>query len=60
MTDAQKIEALTSLLNEVIHHLEMKRYEIEDPTESHLCEVQADEFFDRMSKILYASIEDDV
>ena len=60
MTDAQKIEALASLLDEMIHHLGMKQYEIEDPTESYLCVVQADEFFDRKIKILYASTEDDV
>ena len=30
MTDAQKIEALSDLLSNVIHSLEMTTYEIED------------------------------
>ena len=42
MTEAQKIEALTDLLYDVIHTLNMKQYEIDDATQSHQCEVEAD------------------
>lgn len=53
MTNEQKIEALTELLGDVIHSLEMKQYEIEDATESHKCEVEADKFHQQMLDILY-------
>lgn len=53
MTDLEKIEALANLLSDAIHRLGMKSYEIEDPTESHNCEIQADEYHDQMIKILY-------
>ena len=52
MTNEQKIEALTELLGDVIHSLEMKQYEIEDATESHKCEVEADKFHQQMLDIL--------
>lgn len=54
MTDAQKIEALTDLLTTVMHTLEMKHYEIEDPTESYKCVTEADQFHQRMLNILYS------
>lgn len=53
MNDNQKVEALTELLSNVIHRLEMKMYEIEDPHESHQCEVEADQFQKQMLDILY-------
>lgn len=53
-TPEQKIEALRDLLFTVIHALEMKSYEIEDPTESHKCVTEADEYHDQMCEILYS------
>ena len=53
MTDTQKVEALTNLLDNVIHSLDMKQFEIEDPTESHKCGVEADKFHQQMLDILY-------
>jgi hypothetical protein len=54
MTEAQKIEVLTDLLYDVIHALNMKQYEIEDATQSHQCEVEADQFHQQMCDILYS------
>ena len=53
MTDAQKIDALVELLGDVMHTLEMKQYEIEDATQSHQCEVEADAYHQKMIDILY-------
>jgi hypothetical protein len=53
MTDADKVDALTELLSTVIHTLNLKQYEIEDATESHQCEVEADEYYQQMLDILY-------
>jgi len=53
MTDSQKVEQLTELLNDVMHTLNMKQYCIDDATESHQCEVEADEFHQKMLNILY-------
>jgi hypothetical protein len=53
MNNEQKIDALTDLLTEVIHSLNMKKYEIEDPTESYKCETQADNYHQQMMEILY-------
>jgi len=53
MNDAQKIEQLTGLLNDVMHTLNMKQYEIDDATQSHQCEVEADQFHQKMIDILY-------
>jgi hypothetical protein len=53
MTPEQKIEALTELLSNVIHSLNMKQYVIENPSESHQCEIEADEYYDQMLKILH-------
>ena len=52
MTNEQKIEALTDLLTLVIHTLDMKQYEIEDPVESHMCETQANGYNQKMCDIL--------
>jgi hypothetical protein len=54
MTETQKIAALTELLNDIIHTLNMKQYEIEDATQSHQCEVEADEFHQKMIDILHS------
>jgi len=54
MTEEQKIEELTNLLNDVIHALNMKQYEIDDATQSHQCEVEADQFHQQMCDILYS------
>jgi len=53
MTDSQKIEALTDLLYDVTHTLNMKQYYIDDPTQSHQCEVEADAYHQKMIDILY-------
>lgn len=53
MTDSQRIEQLTDLLSTVIHTLELKMYDIEDPQKSHECEVEADQFHRQMLNILY-------
>jgi len=55
MTDTQKIEALTDLLYNVIHTLNMKQYEIEDATQSHQCEVEADDYYQKMLTILHSN-----
>ncbi len=55
MTDAQKIEALTDLLGEVIHTLEMKQYDIEDPSKSYACEIEANQFWYKMTDILHTN-----
>ena len=54
MNNEQKIDALTDLLTEVIHSLNMKKYEIEDPTESYKCETQADDYHQKMCDILHS------
>jgi hypothetical protein len=54
MTNEQKIDALTELLNDVMHTLNMKHYEIEDATQSHQCEVEADNFHQQMLNILHS------
>ena len=53
MTDADKVLALTELLGEVMNTLELKQYQIEDPTESYECEFQANQFHQQMIEILY-------
>ncbi len=53
MTDAQKIEALTDLLSNVIHSLEMTKYEIEDVTEAANVIREADKFHQQMLDILH-------
>lgn len=55
MTDAQKIQQLTDLLADVIHALNMKQYEIEDPDNSYQCEVESDQFHQQMCNILHSN-----
>jgi hypothetical protein len=54
MTNEQKIDALVNLLNDVMHTLNMKQYEIDDATQSHQCEVEADQFHQQMINILHS------
>ena len=54
MTDAQKIEALTDLLSNVIHSLEMTQYEIEDVSEAANVIREADKFDQQMLDILHS------
>jgi len=54
MTDTQKIEALTDLLSNVIHTLEMKQYDIENPHQSYECVIEADKFHQQMLDILHS------
>ena len=53
MTDAQKVEALTTLLSDVIHTLEMTKYEIENVSEAAYVARKADEYFQQMLDILH-------
>jgi hypothetical protein len=53
MTNEQKIDALTDLLTDVMHSLNMKQYVIDDPTESYKCETEADEYHQQMVDILH-------
>ena len=55
MTDAQKIEALTELLGDVMMTLNLKQYDIDSPTESHQCEVEADAYHQKMIDILHSN-----
>ena len=55
MTDADKVLALTELLGDVIHTLEMKQYDIEDATLSYECVTDADKFHQRMLNILHSN-----
>lgn len=53
MTDAQKVEALSELLSNVIHSLEMTKYEIEDVSEAANVVRDADHYHQQMLNILY-------
>lgn len=53
MTDKEKLFALTEILGDVIHTLEMKQYDIEDPDLSYECVIDADKFHQRMMDILH-------
>jgi hypothetical protein len=53
MTDADKLFSLTEIMNDVIHTLEMKQYDIEDATLSHECVTDADKFRQIVNDILY-------
>ena len=55
MTDTDKVDALTELLSDVIHTLELKQYDIEDSTLSHECVTDADKFHQRMIDILHSN-----
>jgi hypothetical protein len=52
MTDADKLFALTEIMNDVIYTLEMKQYDIEDATLSHECVTDADKFRQIVNDIL--------
>lgn len=54
MTDAQKIEALTDLLSNVIFSLEMTQYEIEDVSEAANVVREADHYHQQMLDILHS------
>jgi len=54
MTDAQKIEALSDLLSNVIHSLEMTQYEIEDVSEAANVIREADHYHQQMLDILHS------
>ena len=54
MTDAQKIEALSDLLSNVIHSLEMTKYEIEDVSEAANVIREADHYHQQMLDILHS------
>ena len=58
MTDAQKVEALTEIMGDVLCTLELKQYDIEDPQLSHDCVVDADKFRQRMMDILHSNWTD--
>jgi hypothetical protein len=50
----QQVEALTELLKDVIHALEMTQYEIDDAHESHYVVQQADQFHQQMLNIIHS------
>lgn len=54
MTDAQKVEALSELLSNVIHSLEMTKYEIEDVSEAANVVRDADHYHQQMLNILHS------
>jgi len=54
MTDAQKVEALTELLSDVIHSLGMTQYEIDDVSEAANVIREADKFHQQMLDILHS------
>jgi hypothetical protein len=54
MTDAQKIEALTDLLSNVIHSLEMTQYHIEDISEAANVVREANDYDQQMLDILHS------
>jgi len=54
MTDVQKVEALSDLLSNVIHSLEMTKYDIEDVSEAANVVREADHYHQQMLNILYS------
>ncbi len=54
MAKKQQVEALTELLKDVIHALEMTQYEIDDAHESHYVVQQADQFHQQMLNIIHS------
>lgn len=54
MTDEQKVEALSELLSNVIHSLEMTKYEIEDVSEAANVVRDADHYHQQMLNILHS------
>lgn len=55
MTDEQKIDALSDLLSNVIHSLEMTKYEIEDVSEAANVVREADKYHQQMLDILHSN-----
>jgi len=55
MTNEQKIAALTDLLSNVIHSLEMTKYEIEDVSEAANVIREADHYHQQMLNILHSN-----
>lgn len=51
---SNQVQALTALLEEVIHSLDMAQYSIEDGATGYTFELQAQEYFDRMLAILHS------
>ena len=56
MTDADKVFALTEILGDVIHTLEMTQYEIGDVSEAANVVREADKFHQRMLNILHSEV----
>ena len=54
MTYSYKLFALTEIMGDLLHTLEMKQWDIEDPQLSHDCVVDADKFRQRMLNILHS------
>ena len=54
MTNEQKIEALTDLLSNVIHSLEMTKFEIDDVSEAANVIREADHYHQQMLDILHS------
>ena len=55
MTDAQKIEALTDLLSNVIHSLEWTKWEIEDTSEAANVVREANHYHQQMLSIIHSN-----
>jgi hypothetical protein len=53
MTDADKVIHLTELLGEVMHSLEMTKFQIDDNDEAQNVIRQADNYHQQMCDILY-------
>ena len=53
MTDEEKVYALTDLLTDVMHSLEMTKFQIEDNDEAQNVIRQADNYHQQMCDILY-------
>lgn len=54
MTDEQKIDALIDLCSNVIHSLEMTKYEIEDVSEAANVIREADHYHQQMLNIIHS------
>ena len=55
MTDAQKIEALTDLLSNVIHSLEMTHLVIDDESEASYVIREANHYHQQMLNIIHSN-----
>lgn len=51
---SSKVQALTALLEQVIHSLDMAHYKIEDPIDAANVESDADDYFQQMLAILHS------